>query len=70
MQGGDVKRHGVPSTITSTGRVVQSWTPGPDNALPPPSRYLEAWRRFRRKHNRRTSARLLVAAWRHGFALS
>lgn len=65
-----MKRHGVPSTITSTGHVAQSWTPGPDNALPVPLRYLEAWRRLRRKHNRRTTARLLAAAWRHGFVLS
>jgi hypothetical protein len=63
-------RHGVPATITSTGRVTQTWTPGPDNRLRGPRRYAEAWRRLRQQHDRRTSARLLAAAWRHGFVLS
>lgn len=65
-----MKRHGVPSTITSTGRVVQSWLPGEANDLPEHLRLLEAWIRLRKQHNRRTAARLLAAAWRHGFVLS
>jgi hypothetical protein len=65
-----MRRHGVPATITSTGRIAHSWTPGPDDSLPTLRRYREAWRRLRQKHDRRTSTRLLAAAWRHGFVLS
>jgi hypothetical protein len=65
-----MKRHGVPATITSTGRVTGTWTPGEANDLPEHLRLLEAWARLRTRHNRRTALRLLVAAWRHGFVLS
>lgn len=65
-----MKRHGVPATITSAGRVTQTWTPGEANDLPERLRLLEAWVRLRRRHNRRTAARLLAAAWRNGFVLS
>lgn len=65
-----MKRHGVPATITSTGRIAQTWTPGEANDLPEHLRLLEAWSRLRCRHGRWASARLLAAAWRHGFVLS
>lgn len=65
-----MRRHGVPATITSTGRVTQTWTPGPDNQLTGLRRLHEAWRRLRHQHDRRAALRILAAAWRHGFVLS
>jgi hypothetical protein len=63
-------RHGVPSTITTTGRVVQTWLPGEANNLTGMRRLWELWRRLRRQHNRRMSWRIAVAAHRHGYVLS
>lgn len=65
-----ITRHGVPATLTSTGRVVQSWDPGPADRLTGIPRLVEIWARFRHAHPRPQAARLLYAAWRHGVALS
>ncbi len=63
-------RHGVHPTLTSTGRVVHSWVPGPADKLHGPSRWLEVWARLRQAHSRCHAARILIAAWRHGVTLS
>jgi hypothetical protein len=63
-------RHGVPATLTSTGRVVSTWLPGEANALTGLRRWREVWHRLRLAHNRRSALRVLVAAWRHGVVLS
>jgi hypothetical protein len=65
-----MRRHGVPATITSTGRVTSTWLPGEDDTLTGLPRMREAWRRLRHHHGRLTTARLVLAAWRHGFVLS
>lgn len=41
-----MKRHGVPATITSTGRVSQSFVPGPAESLTGVHRWAEVYRRF------------------------
>lgn len=65
-----IKRHGVPATLTSTGRVVGSWLPGEADRLRGVARWREVYRRLRRTRDRRTSVRLTAAAWRHGVTLS
>lgn len=65
-----MKRHGIPSTITSTGRVSPAFVPGPDEALTGVSRWIEVHRRFRRQHSQFDALRLTVSAWRHGCVLS
>lgn len=65
-----MKRHGVPATITSTGRISQAFVPGSAEALSGPPRWVEVYRRFRRSHSRRSALRLTVAAFRHGCVLS
>ena len=64
-----MKRHGVPATLTSAGRVVTTWNPGEAESLTGWLRWREVWARLRQQHTRRTSVRLLLAAWRHGVAL-
>jgi hypothetical protein len=64
-----MKRHGVPATLTSTGRIASTWIPGEADRLTGRHRWVEVWTRFRQQHPRFTSARLLVAAWRHGVVL-
>lgn len=65
-----IKRHGVPATLTSTGRVVGSWLPGEADRLRGVARWREVYRRFRRTRGRRTSLMLTAASWRHGVTLS
>lgn len=63
-------RHGVPSTLTSAGRVVQTWLPGEADSLRGTARWREAYRRLRLHHGRRAALRLTLAAWRNGMVLS
>lgn len=44
-----MKRHGVPATITSTGRISQAFVPGSAEALSGLPRLVEVYRRFRRE---------------------
>lgn len=65
-----IRRHGVPATLTSTGRVVGSWTPGEANALRGFARWHETYRRLRQAHSIGRALTITVAAWRHGVVLS
>lgn len=65
-----MKRHGLPATLTSTGRVVPSFTPGPAEALTGVARWREVYGRLRKSYGTWDSLRLTVAAWRHGVTLS
>ena len=65
-----IHRHGVPATLTSAGRVAQTWLPGPADRLTGWRRWWEVYRRLRRHHGRWTGLRLTAAAWRHGVTLS
>lgn len=62
--------HGVPSTVTSVGRVVRSWTPGPANRLKGVDRYREVYARLNSRWRLRVTIRLMFSLWRHGFVLS
>lgn len=62
--------HGVPCTVTSVGRVTNSWTPGPANRLKGVDRYREAYARLNSRWRLRVTLRLMVSLWRHGFVLS
>jgi hypothetical protein len=65
-----VSRHALPSTLTSTGRIAQTWTPGPAEVLTGCARWHEVHRRLRLRHGRVVAVWLAVAAWRHGVTLS
>jgi len=65
-----IKRHGVPATLTSAGRVVASWLPGEADSLIGLARWREVYRRFRRSHGCRVALQMTAAAWRHGVTLS
>lgn len=62
--------HGVPCTLTSVGRVTNSWTPGPANRLVGVDRYREAYARLNSRWRLPVTLRLMVSLWRHGFVLS
>jgi hypothetical protein len=65
-----IRRHGVPATLTSTGRVSHTWLPGEADRLTGWRRWWEVCRRFRHHHGWPTALRLTAAAWRHGVTLS
>ena len=65
-----IHRHGVPATLTSTGRVSQTWLPGEADRLTGWRRWWEVYQRLRNHHGRLAGLRLTVAAWRHGVTLS
>lgn len=63
-------RHGVPATLTTTGRVVSTWVPGEADVLTGLARWREVWGRLRTQYGRWQALRIMVAAWRHGVVLS
>lgn len=65
-----MNRHGVPATLTSTGRITSTWLPGDADSLAGLARWREVWRRLRTRYNRRQSLRVAISAWRHGVTLS
>lgn len=65
-----IRRHGVPSTLTTAGTVVQYWLPGEADRLRGAARWLEVYTRLRRKYGRAPALLLTAAAWRHGVTLS
>lgn len=65
-----MRRHALPSTLTSAGRVTQTWLPGPAESLHGLPRWVEVYKRLRQQHGIRFSLRATVVAWRHGVCLS
>lgn len=65
-----IKRHALPATLTSTGRVTTAWVPGPAEALTGVPRWREIYARLRQVYAPLQAARLLCGAWRHGVTLS
>lgn len=65
-----MKRHAIPSTLTSAGRVVQTWLPGEAECLRGLSRWREVYQRYHQQHRALVALGLAIASWRHGVALS